>query len=29
MEQLLEMKPRAGAYLGDRELEAKRRAGVI
>ncbi|MCK6511763.1 NADH-quinone oxidoreductase subunit I [Myxococcota bacterium] len=29
LDRLLEMKPRAGAYLGDRELEAKRKAGLI
>jgi NADH-quinone oxidoreductase subunit I len=29
LEQLLEMQPRPGAYLGDRELEAKRKAGMI
>ncbi|MCB9638968.1 MAG: NADH-quinone oxidoreductase subunit I [Myxococcales bacterium] len=29
LEQLLEMRPRPGAYLGDRELEAKRKAGMI
>lgn len=29
MDQLLGMKPRPGAYLGDRELEAKRKAGLL